>query len=326
MTPPTIISIPCGLTRTQRVIELANHVHQLDKNIQIQAYDAVQGLQWNGGRVILNSKMSHLSLAKHEQLYDVTVENMHVAVDRVRRLNDHGIGFNLTLNNVLENLDVDDEDGNDILRRLENSQNSVTLATRALTHHVKQHYPKFKMTGSICFAFGTQEEYARACEIYDVVVMMPIFAYLPEVLSSLPADKLSFILNDGCSLYCQRKEHYQAMSRCSLAGMTTEAEQSRSKTVSCNYRRFPDYRKKLPVGITEEHCRRVTRIASEHFEAMGDLNALPGGEPFNISRQARADLLGRGVRHFKLQGREMNEANFERKVVEVLEAFISREL
>jgi len=321
MGKPYYISIGGGFTRTDRIIEIAEQARRLDKNIQIQAYDAVQGLQWNGGRIIFNTNMEGIKFASYGQLYDVSIDNMQEALRRVQKLNDHGIAFNLTLNNVLENVDVEDEDGNYLLRNLENDMNSVTVATRALTWHVKQNYPKFKIMGSICFGFGTLEEYLRACEIYDVVVMIPIFAYLPEIVSQLPVEKLSFILNDLCHLYCERKEHYRAVSRSSLSGMTTVDEQFQVRTIPACYRKFPGFRHKLPDGLDEATCDRVQAIAQAHFESMGDPKLLPGGMAFNISAPARAELLRLGVNHFKLQGREMNTANYERKV-DFLEAFM----
>ncbi|HNX95186.1 MAG TPA: hypothetical protein PKL14_08505 [Holophaga sp.] len=326
MGKPYYISIPCGLTRTEQIIDIAKRMKSLDSNIHIHAYDAVQGLLWNGGRIIYNSRMSQYSIAKNEQLYDVTVENLPEAVRRVRMLNDHGIPFNLTLNNVLENVDIEDEDGNYLLRNLENDLNSVTLATRALTYHVKSNYPKFKTMCSICFAYGKIEEYLRACEIYDLVVMIPIFAYLPEKVAQLPVEKLSFIVNDNCNLFCQRKEHYQSMSRASMAGLTTIDEQARCKTVSCPYRQKPGYRKLIPDGFDEKTCDRVAAIASKQFDSLGDLSKLPGGVNFNISPIARAELVKIGVNHFKLQGREMNQKNFDRQVVEFLEAFVKNDL
>lgn len=320
------ISLPCGLTRTAQIIDIANRMKSLDSNIHIQAYDAVQGLLWNGGRIIYNSRMSEYSVAKNEQLYDVTIENLPEAVRRVRMLNDHGIPFNLTLNNVLENVDLEDDDGNYLLRNIENGINSVTVATKALTYHVKTNYPKLKTMGSICFAYGRIEEYIRACEIYDVVVMIPIFAYLPEKLTELPIEKLSFILNDNCNLFCHRKDHYRSMSRASMAGLTTFAEQSRCKTVSCPYKQTLDYRKVIPEGIDLETCNRVESITSKHFNAIEDFSKLPGGVNFNISPIARAGLVKLGINHFKLQGREMNQKNFDRQVVEFLESFVKNDL
>ena len=322
MGKPYYINIGGGFTRTDRIIEIAEQARRVDKNIQIQAYDAVQGLQWNGGRVIFNTKMEGIKLASNGQLYDVSIDNMQEALRRVKKLNDHGIPFQLTLNNVLENIDLEDEDGNFLLRHLENDMNSVTVATRALTWHVKQNYPKFKIMGSICFCYGTLEEYRKACEIYDVVVMIPIFAYLPEIVSQLPVEKLSFILNDPCNLYCERKEHYRALSRSSFAGMATVDEQFQVRTIPTCYRKFPGFRSKIPDGLDEATCDRVQAIAEAQFESMGDPKLLPGGTNFNISGPARQELLRLGVNHFKLQGREMNTAEYERKVVEFLEAFM----
>lgn len=323
MSNPIYISVPGGFTRTQEIIALADEIRKLDDRIVIQAYDTAQGLQWNGGRLIINQRAAHLS--SHRKVYDVSTENLHEAVNRVRLLNEHGIPFNLTLNNVLENLDTEDEDGNYLLRHLENDMNWVTVATRALTQHVRSEYPKFKICASICFVWHDLEACKRACQTYDLVVMLPEFAYQDEALAQLPVDKLSFILNDDCYLYCRRKEHYQALSRSSLSGNLTRSEQEMNIQIgACLCQNQKGYRRLLPDGVSPDEAKRVTRIAVDQQYLDGE--QVPGGHEFNITRATRRKLFQRGVNHFKLQGRAIPDELYRKVVSGFLEAVVREEL
>jgi len=317
------ISVPGGLVRTDAVLAIADKLRSAGKNIEVQAYDTVQGLQWNGGRLIVNRTVADIT--PNRLAYDVTLDNLGEAVRRIRRLNEAGISFCFTFNNVLENLEVDDPEGNYLLSQLHSEMNAVTVSTRALAHHVRSNYPKFKLVSSICFVHDTFEKCKKACDDYDLVVMLPEFAYQEETFTQLPVEKLSFIINDDCFLFCRRKDHYQAVSRCSLAGNSSRVEQERNLQLgSCFARQQPGYLSKRPEGMSKEFCDRVTKAVKQ--QKVKDEDALPGHHEYNITKATRAELLRRGVRHFKLQGRAAAEYVYHNAVEEYLERFVRDEL
>ena len=323
MNHPIYLSVPGGLVRTDAVLAIAERIQQSNKNIIIQTYDTVQGLQWNGGRLIVNRLVA--DLAPQRLPYDVTVDNLEEAIKRIKRLNERGISFNLTFNNVFENIDVDDPDGNHLLEQLHDGMNMVTVSTRALAAHVRSHYPKYKIVASICFVNDTLEKCRKACEDYDLVVMLPEFAYQAETFSTLPVDKLSFIINDDCFLFCRRKEHYEALSRCSLAGNSTRGEQELNLRVgSCFSREVRGYREKRPDGMSKDLCTKIAGIVKK--QRVKDEDILPGHHEYNITKAARTELMQRGVNHFKLQGRAAADYVYRNAVEEYLERFVRDEL
>jgi hypothetical protein len=320
--------VPAGLSRGQEILDLAQRTEaDHPGQVRIQAYDTVQGLQWNGGRLVYNDLMRDVVDAKSYPTTSFTADDLPRAVEQVKKLNDQGISFNLTFNNVLESLDVDDEAGNYLLRCLHNPLNSVTVATKALTGHIRSNFPDYKLTCSICFVHTRLEDYRRACELYDLVVMLPIFAYQPEVLAKLPLEKLSFILNDQCHLTCYRKDHYAYISRCGLAGHSSlrEQEQNRAHDM-CYHAQVPGYQNKIADSADQALYGRMIATIKEQRDV--ELKANPDAVErfFNISRTTRSALFKQSIRNFKFQGRDLGDAWFRERVVGFLEAILREEL
>jgi len=320
---PVIFTVPAGLHRTETIIGLNQRVKATGKDIRIHAYDTVQGLQWNGGRLMFNSE--YVSDKKSSWYNLLTDSQLDIAVERARALNQAGIPFNLVFNSTLESIDLDDEAGNYLLRQLHNEMNSVTIASRALKQHVSTHFPKYGLTASICFVFNKPEQYQQACQEYDKVVVLPKFAYAMELLGGLPLDKLVFIVNDQCFLLCLRKDHYDAISRCNLAGNSTREEQRMNYSQGDCFMKNPNYQKRV---FHENEYSFALRIEREMI-TQRKKDGLQRGDmefDFNITPITRKLLIQRGVRNFKLQGRDYDDDSYQRKVVEFLEKMVREEL
>jgi len=320
---PVTFTVPAGFHRTDEILALDRRIQALGKGAQIHAYDTVQGLQWNGGRLLFNKDF--IPDEKSPWRADVTVENLDVALERARRLNDAGIPVNLVFNSTLETLDPEDEAGNFLLQRLHNGLNGVTVASEVLRQHISAHYPKYAITASICFVYKTPEQYKRACEKYDKVVLMPTFAYTPELLEGLPQDKLVFIVNDNCYLFCVRKDHYDYISRCSLSGNTTRQEQERNAPRGGCFLRDPKYRAYVAEQNDPVWVSKIERIRNDQLQADG-LNPKDIEHNFTITPAARRHLIRLGYTNFKLQGRDYVDDSFQKKVADFLEKVVREEL
>ncbi|HNX94564.1 MAG TPA: hypothetical protein PKL14_05340 [Holophaga sp.] len=323
MTQPIIFTVPAGLHRTQEIIDLNERVMAMGKNIQIQAYDTVQGLSWNGGRLIFNSK--YISDPNSPWRQSLTQDQVQEAVARVRRLNDAGIPFNLVLNSTLENVDTDDEVGNYLLHHLQNERNGVTVASRALTQHISQNFPNYSITASICFCIGGKEKAKEFCERYDKVVLLPKFAYATEMMEGLPLDKLVFIVNDQCFLLCTRKEHYDAISRCYLSGNDTPQEQFQNTPCSDCFIKTPALRERVVKQTDSTFNKHLIDV----FSSQRINDGLSSGDleyDFNITPTTRRELIRRGICNFKLQGREYNNKEYHTAVIDFLERIVREEL
>lgn len=323
MTRPIIFTVPAGLQRTQAIIDLNTRMKASGKPIEIHAYDTVQGLSWNGGRLMFNREL--IQDPKSAWYGILTQEDLREAVARIRRLNDEGIPFNLVFNSTLENVDLEDEVGNELLQRVHHEMNGVTVASRALTQHVATHYPKYSRTASICFCYEERERLQQLCDTFDKVVLLPKFAYAPELIEGLPVEKLVFIVNDQCYLLCTRKEHYDAISRCYLGGNNTYHEQQRNFPTGDCFMRKPGYRDRVNKVADPQLGARLEKLMGQQRKADG-LAPTDLEYAFNITPSTRKDLIRRGVCNFKLQGRDCADGLYQGAVIDFLEKMVREEL
>jgi hypothetical protein len=325
MSPTHAFHLSGGITKTDEIIRITRKLRGFGKPVSIVAYDTIQGLQWNGGRLVFNTNF--VPDSSFPRYSDITIENPGDALDRVARLNDEGIAFNLTFNSTMESLDTEDAVGNFLLERLHNGMNSVTVATESLRRHIRSHYPNYSIVASICLAMSTLEECVQACQRYDRVVMLPVFAYEPERFACLPKDKLIFLINDLCYLFCVRKDHYDYISRCHLAGNTTREEQTANfSNLKCFAQSVPGYRNKVRFESDREVNARVSALWLEHLAREGHKPGDLYDFNFNITQTARRGIIRAGITQFKLQGREMEDATYQHLVVDFLEMVVRDEL
>jgi hypothetical protein len=324
MSTQMLFSIPAGLHRMDPILALNRQIQTSGKDVVIQAYDTVQGLQWNGGRLLFNREFATGDIG--DAYAPLTIYQLKEAVARVKRLNDEGIGFNFAFNSTMESVDTDEEDANFLLQSLHNGMNSVTVATESLRRHIRASYPKYEITASICFAYQNVEQYVQACNRYDKVVLLPTFAYEFEKLEGLPIEKLVFIVNDPCYLFCTRKEHYDNISRATLFGHNTVAEQAMNAEMGNNCL-IPDprYQEKLRKTNDPKLVAHINKIREKQFMEE-NLSPHDCQKAFNITPAARRHLIEMGVRNFKLQGRDDLKDDFQKKVIEMVEKIVYQEL
>jgi len=325
MTNPFTFDVPGGLLRTRELLACAQRLKASGKNVKVNAFDSVQGLQWNGGRLTFNDQF--MKDPTRSRYSDITLDNIQEAVERVQLLNEAGIPFNLTFNSTMESLDVDDEAGNYLLEKLHNGMNGVTVATESLRRHIRAHFPKYSLTASICYVYSRVEEVAAACQRFEKVVAVPILAYEEESLKQLPVEQLVFILNDRCYLFCVRKDHYDYISRCSLSGNTTREEQRRNlQGTKCFAAEVPGYRNKVRDPSDMQRNARVSRLVERHMADPAEAQRPGHGLGFNITATTRLHLFELGIRDFKFQGREFDDQGYQTMVIDFLERIVKEEL
>jgi hypothetical protein len=134
-----------------------------------------------------------------------------------------------------------------------------------------------------------------------------------------------FIANDECYLFCPRKDHYAAISRCSLGGNQSVRDQSMNIHRGDCLGRNSDYWDRTDEALDQEWAGAIwrTRLAQLEAEgfAEGSRDALMA-----ITPATRRQLITLGVRCFKLQGREYNTAGYEDRVVDFIERMVKDEL
>jgi hypothetical protein len=171
------------------------------------------------------------------------------------------------------------------------------------------------------------EEYRSACARFEQVVAMPILAYDEDTLLQLPLDRLIFILNDRCYLFCVRKDHYDYISRCSLSGNSTHEEQRRNlQGTKCLANEVPGYRSKVRDASDHHRNARISRIVERHQKDAAEAQSAGFGLGFNITGITRHRLFELGLRHFKLQGREFDDQGYQVMVLDFLDRIVKEEL
>jgi len=322
MTNLFTFTVPGGFWRTEEIVALNRRIQAMGKPVKILTYDTVQGLPWNGGRLTFTPGLVQREKAA---ICPFSVGDLPEAVERVQYLNREGIGFNLAFNNILESLDVEDEAGNYLLQQLHHEMNGVTIATRGLWQHVSTHFPKFERTASICFVPKGDEQYRRACEEYEKVVVMPALAYEPDRLRGLPLEKLVFIANDECYLFCLRKDHYTIVSRCCQSGNVTAEDQARNLSKDVCLGKGTDYWERTDRLFDQEWAGGIWKA---HMRMLAEDGYTERDPEFllAISPAARRNLIRIGARNFKLQGREYQSDAYGQRVIEFLERMVKDEI
>lgn len=313
-----VYAIPGGLHRPEEMLRLKDWVEQTGKPVEISVYDTVFGLQWNGGRPMVG--------AQAEKPFALHVEDIPEAVARARRLNEADISVSLTFNSTMNAVDVDNEEGNYFLAALHSAQNSVTVSTEMLRQHIARTYPNYGLTASICHCLTKPEDYSPLFDRYGLVVAMPVIAYQPEGLKQLPLDRLSFIVNDNCWLFCARKPHYDTISRGHMSGNSTYHRQAMNMVDSgCHVidrQLGPKMRTLVDPAMVKrvDAFRRTDLLDTEvPTERVGSCKV---DGRYNITPKMRRRLMELGVRNFKLQGRDFMPEQYQREVIDYFKQLV----
>lgn len=231
-------------------------------------YDSIFGLRWNGGRICDPRDTVPLTVLFKE----------------IEEYNELNIGFNWSFTNLLiTEEDLKNEYCNIVLEATQNSRNGVILTSPLLRDYIKKEFPKFKIIFSVCNGLKTIDEYKRALDENDLVVLHPDFNHDYKFLDSLPEkNRIEVMANDVCSYGCPyRKAHYLTLSE--LAKIQSinpilhdEEDLDRSSSKSC-------------MAVQNGYDKDMRNVLS--FE---DLD----------------NLLSMGFKHFKIIGREHEWDNY----------------
>lgn len=165
-------------------------------------YDSIFGLKWNGGRVCMPEHTKTLK--------DLFAE--------ISTYNDLGVGFNWSFTNLLLTPeDLNDEYCNLVLEATNNSLNGVILTSDILREHVRKNYSNMRIIYSVCNGLKTIDQYKKALDENDIVVLHPDFnhnyPFLTELADVDGANRMEIMVNDVCSFGCPfREQHYKNLS------------------------------------------------------------------------------------------------------------------
>lgn len=217
-------------------------------------YDSIFGLKWNGGRVC--SPKDSIPLTS--------------LISLIKQYNDLGVGFNWSFTNLLlTKEDINDEYCNLLLEATNDSLNGVILTSSILKEHIKKNYPKLRIIYSVCNGLKSIDEYKKALDENDLVVLHPDFNHNHSFLEQLPDKKrIEVMVNDICSFGCPyRYEHYKQLSEYILHQSTNpiihfpeELDMSSDLKRGC---------KAIRVGYSKDERNRLTFYDIDMLQEMG---------------------------------------------------------
>ncbi|MFZ9615183.1 MAG: hypothetical protein ACO3AG_00765 [Fluviibacter sp.] len=174
-----------------------------NKNIALNVYEGPNLCQWNGGRINR----------------DIVLTD-----EMIQKYNKHGITISLTFTNPT--IDLSDSIGNDLLLRLNKSQqmynirNKIVLVNEELRQYIRKNYPDFELiysiTGHPSNTKITDELLQRYVDLefkYDWVVPKFENVFEPKFYNTIDPSKYELLINDTCIYSCPHyHEHFSKIA------------------------------------------------------------------------------------------------------------------
>jgi len=257
------------------------------KKYNIIVYDGLDNCSWNGGRI--NREIT---------LSDKQIETYY----------NNNISIALTFSN--HNIDLNDKKGNYLLNKYHKNGNCIILINDDLKNYIRKNYPKYKLIYSIT-GLGNMnipmkkedvEIYKSLEKNYDYIVPRMEHIFDPLFLE-LNQEKYEIMTNDTCIYGCPYfDEHFKQI-----------ANQNKIEYPWKN--------------LGKDFCSQIEECWIPNFNPnIGDLNIINKlGENYgmDLDKNRIKKLLKRGIKSFKITGREnkskdiMNDVNL---ILEILES------
>ena len=200
-----------------------------------------------------------------------------------------GINIALTFSNPI--IDISDETGNKLLQKFHKTGNCIILINDNLRKYIRKRYPKYTLIYSITGLGDVNipmkesdiQRYKRLEKLYDIIVprMEHVF---DENFIVLEQDKYEIMLNDTCIVNCPfYKEHFEAIAKNNT------------------------YYQKPWEERGHDICYNIEECWIKGFNP--DIDA-KGQNGMDITIQQIDKLYDRGIRYFKITGRELNDTEF----------------
>ena len=204
------------------------------------------------------------------------------------------IGIALTFTN--HEIDLSDETGNYLLETFHKKGNKIILVNDELRCYIRKSYPLYDLTYSIT---GTghlnipmqQSDYNFYKDLefkYDLIVPRMEHIFDPLFLK-LDQSKYEIMLNDNCAWGCPKyKEHFEAIN-------------NQNKTLS-------------PwTTLGSDHCTKIEECWLPKFNP--DIDSKH--KEMDINLETQKELFSRGIKHFKISGRELSDINFRYELEQI---------
>jgi collagenase-like PrtC family protease len=260
-----------NILNAEKVIKYDNLLNKFGygNKIQFSVYDCHNTLKWGGGRIM-----------------PLTIEPSKFA-DYIDALNLRNIPFYFTFSNY--NIDVNDYDGNVVLKRFHNDLNGIIVTNDDFAQYVRDKYPKYKIVLSCTLYKRSIDYYLERIQLYDKMVLLSEFNYNIDAIKRIGPENLEVFVNEKCWHDCKfRSQHYKILG------------EMNSSPWDMTYNKMYD-----PIYNSEKHPLN-SNCDNFHYkdtESLSPLEFLKLKKNLVMSIDHLKKLKDIGITHFKLSGR-----------------------
>ncbi len=141
-----------------------------------------------------------------------TVAKHVIPYKSIQRLNQHDVGFMMTLTN--HNFSTEAYKVTvPILEKIENEKNSVVVTNDNLAKAIRRDFPRLTIKSSVIKLLSTYDEIYQALDTYDYITLPPWINNDEAFLTHLEAkDRMILFANSNCLYTCRKPTCYRHLS------------------------------------------------------------------------------------------------------------------
>ena len=161
-------------------------------------YGSFENSIWNGGRA--------------NKPFDISFDDIKNNIDLI---NQNGISVRYTFtNSLIKSNHLNDQISNKLMELANNGMNGVIVASEDLYNYLKEKYPNFHYVYSITNCSLNIEDYNKAYDKYDTLVLDQRLNKNIDFLKKLKGkEKIEILINHFCPINCPNiKKHYLSYS------------------------------------------------------------------------------------------------------------------
>jgi len=188
----------------------------------------------------------------------------------IKAFNKEGIGFYFTFSNLLiKNKHLSDDFCNYVLENTEDDMNGVIISSDILRNYIRKKYPKFKIKASTCIV---DRDYKKLLRKYDIVVLQHGDNYNHDLIKDLKEGipRMEVLVNETCPPFCPyQKKHQEGISKRNLEKMYIIKHRG---VIAC-YAKVIKTKGEYANVLTVEDVKKLYNLGVRHFKLQGrDLN------------------------------------------------------
>jgi len=266
------------------ILELAKYYTKINHYKKCIMYGNL-AMQWNNGRIIPGQRF--------EDEYNIPQDKILLILQYFQELKNLRVkGINLVF--TAEKPDLDNPLGNFLLEVLNSFDNKfegqVTLQSDKLYTYIRSNFPNIKLTASLLkptYEIEAKDRnsdyYNKLLDKYDLVVLHPDDNYKYNLIDKLSdVSRVEVLINEKCPIDCKaRKQHYKII--------TNLYESNTEDIYDTQY-----------LKAKLEHDEFFETVCPKKQSEAKNKHAIPSA----LTIEDMTELYNRGIKHWKLEGRD----------------------